>query len=335
MAFLEVDVCGRSKTQMTSTAKSHSFACIILTYNEEPNLAYCLRSLKGLNCDIFIVDSGSTDKTLKIADQFDAKVIHHLFETHAKQWDWALGNLPLNTEWVLGLDADQRLTPELATEIREALDVKNQESVGEINGFYIKRRQVFRGRWIRHGAYYPKYLLKLFRRDKVHIDLNDAMDHHFFVDGPVGKLQHDLIEANKKEDDISFWIEKHNRYATLLAQEEFTRSRLNGHRTLSPSLFGNPDQRTLWLKQLWMKLPLYARPFLYFTYRYFFRLGFLDGKEGFIFHFLQGFWFRLLVDIKLDEMRRAEVRGRKSEVRDQKSEGGGLRSEVRDQKAEV
>lgn len=180
--------------------------------------------------------------------------------------------------------------------------------LAEVDGFYIKRRQVFRGRWIKHGGYYPKYLLKLFRRDKVSTDANDLVDHHFYVDGCVAKLNHDMIEDNWKENDISFWIEKHNRYASLLASEEFERRRNGRQELMEPSLAGNPDQRTLWLKRQWSRMPLYVRPFLYFLYRYIFRLGFLDGKEGFVFHFLQGFWFRLLVDIKLEEIANADKR---------------------------
>ena len=111
------------------------------------------------------------------------------------------------------------------------------------------------------------------------------------------------IIENIKENKISFWIEKHNRYAKLLAQEEIAVLSNNKNITLKPSLFGNPDQRILWQKKIWNGLPLYLRPFLYFIYRYFILLGFLDGKQGFVFHFLQAFWFRLLVDINIDEMR--------------------------------
>src|SRR6202011_228890 len=112
-------------------------------------------------------------------------------------------------------------------------------------------------------------------------------DHHFNVLGPTLKLRHDLIEDNRKERVISFWIEKHNRYAMLLASEEL--SLRHTSKMIQPRLFGNPDQRTFWLKRLWYRFPRYARPAVYFIYRYVIRMGFLDGKEGFIFHFLQAF----------------------------------------------
>jgi glycosyltransferase involved in cell wall biosynthesis len=271
---------------------------VILTYNEEQNLPTCLKSLQALGCPTFAVDSGSADRTREIAAQFGVGVLDHPFTTHTQQWAWALGNVPSESEWVLALDADQAITPELATEIRTQL------KDSPYDGWYIKRRQVFRGRWIKHGGYYPKYLLKLFRRDKVHLHIGDAVDHHFYVSGPCGKFHHDLIEANRKEDNISFWVSKHNRYAVLMASEECSNQSGNGVTPIAPALFGTPDQRALWLKRAWRRLPLYMRPALYFIYRYFLRGGFLDGKEGFIFHFLHAYWYRLLVDINIDDARR-------------------------------
>lgn len=283
-------------------------SAIILTYNEEKNIGPCLQSVCDWVGEIFVVDSGSTDRTLEIAESFRAKIVHHPFESHAQQWNWALRNLPIANDWVLGLDADQRLTPELRDELIELFTMKSH-GVHGIDGFYVKRRQVFRGQWIRHGGYYPKYLLKLFRRGRVSVDEHDLVDHHFWVSGPTARLQHDLVEDNQKEADLAFWVEKHTRYAVLHAQEEWARR--NGLQwPLKPSFFGNPDQRVAWLKQCWYHLPLYVRPFVYFFYRYFLRLGFLDGKQGFIFHFLQGFWYRLLVDIKLDELLQQRHTGR-------------------------
>jgi glycosyltransferase involved in cell wall biosynthesis len=274
---------------------------VLLTLNEESNLPACLSALNSWAKEIFVVDAGSTDRTKAIAKEFGATVVEHPFETHSAQWRWALENLPMSNDWVLALDADQCVTPELAREICAL----NPASLAAVDGIYIKRRQVFRDQWIKYGGYYPKYLLKMFRRGKAIIDSKDLVDHHFYVTGGVLKLNHDLIEANKKEDDISFWVEKHNRYASLLALEEFSRNQTPRQDVVKASLVGTPDQRTVAMKRLWRRLPLFVRPILYFVYRYFLRLGFLDGKQGAIFHFLQAFWFRLLVDIKLDEMQRA------------------------------
>jgi glycosyltransferase involved in cell wall biosynthesis len=276
-----------------------NLAVVVLTFNEEENLPRCLESLSPLGCPAFVVDSGSTDATLDIAERYHARCFHHAFETHNEQWSWALANLPLEGEWVLCLDSDQSLTPELAREL-QSLAAETIEA--DIDGFYVTRRQIFRGRWIRHGGYYPKRLLKIFRRDKVLFDRSDLVDHHFYVPGRTITLRHDIVEDNRKEDDIIFWIQKHIRYAALLATEEYQRRNGEGAPPIRPSLLGNPDQRVLALKAWWRRLPLFVRPTLYFVYRYFGRFGWLDGKQGFLFHFLHAFWFRVVIDAKLDEM---------------------------------
>ncbi len=290
-----------SRSRFSDTDKKLPVSAVVLTFNEEPNIGACLRSLAGWTSQIYVVDSGSTDKTKSIAEHYGAIVIYHQFESYMLQWKWALQNLPLNHEWILGLDADQSVTAELRLEFAN-LFANGQYLFGDINGFYMKRRQVFRGTWIRHGGYYPKYLLKLFRASTVYFDEQDFMDHHFYVTGRVAKLKKDFVEDNKKEYDIAFWIEKHNRYAPLHAKEEMSRRYASATWPQVPTLFGNPDQRVMWLKRGWFSLPLFVRPILYFIYRYFLRLGFLDGKQGFIFHFMQAFWYRLLVDIHLDDL---------------------------------
>lgn len=270
---------------------------VVLALNEERNLGPCLESVVGWAARVFVVDSGSTDATVALARSLGAQIVVHVFETHARQWRWALENLPLDTEWVLGLDADQRLTPELRREIGEWLGKGTGAS-----GAFVKRRQIFRGKWIKHGGYYPKYLLKLFRRDRVSVDADDLVDHHFVVDGAVAKLDGDLIEDNLNESEIAAWTAKHNRYAVLQARQELAS---RGETVGITALFGSPDLRVRWLKQVWAQLPLFVRPCLYVFYRYVLRFGFLDGKQGFIFHVLQAFWYRLLVDINIDEMRDA------------------------------
>ena len=278
-------------------------AVVVLTWNEEVNLVECLASVRDLKIALFVVDSGSTDSTRAIAESFGATILEHSFESHARQWDWALRALPPEFDWVLALDADQRLSEGLAAEIN---DLFKRATPEDINGFYLNRRQIFRGKWIRHGGYYPKFLLKLFRRNAVRFDPNDLVDHHFYISGRTESLRNDLIEDNRKENNITFWIEKHNRYASLLASEE-RRRRIDPAAPINATLLGSPDARTLALKRYWRGLPLYVRPFLYFLYRYFIRFGWMDGKEGFQFHFLHALWFRLLIDIKVDELRTSEI----------------------------
>jgi len=280
------------------SASPRSVVAVVLTFNEERNLPACLASLDGWCREVVVIDSGSTDRTTAIAREHGARVLTHPFETHARQWQWALASLPADAEWVLALDADQRVTAELRDAIAAAVP---RADADRVDGYFMARRQIFRGRWIRHGGYYPKYLLKLFRRSAVVIDEHDLVDHHFRIAGRVERLRGDLVEDNQNEAAIFDWIEKHNRYARLQAREE-----LRGERSsVERRLFGNPDERVAFFKQLWSKAPRYGRSAGYFFYRYVLRLGFLDGKEGFVFHVLQAFWYRLLVDINIDEQRRA------------------------------
>ena len=279
---------------MTQRDSPAPVTVVVLTFNEGRNLDACLSSVAGWVERIVIVDSGSTDDTIEIAQRLGAEVLSNPFESHARQWRWALDRVQITTPWVLGLDADQRVSGELRASLAQAVS-----SPAGPNGYFVNRRQIFRGRWIRYGGYYPKYLLKLFRTGTARIDERDLVDHHFRVDGPVGRLDGDLIEDNQNEARIADWIAKHNRYARLQAQEELARlGRDEGGR-----LFGHSDERVLWFKSIWRRLPLFVRPFLYFVYRYVIRLGFLDGKEGLIFHFMQALWYRLLVDINRDESR--------------------------------
>lgn len=281
---------------------------LVLTYNEEQNLPQCLGSVAGWVDEILVADSGSSDRTLEIAESYGAKVASHAFETHTLQWSWALESLPIRHEWVLALDADQRVAPGLKEEMIRLFS-PDQGNLKELDGIYIRRKQFFRGQSIRWGAHRSKYLLKLFRRRTVLIDEHDLVDHHFHVTGKVAKLKGELIEENRKEDDIAFWIEKHNRYAVLHAREEWLRRRNGAPWPVQPSLFGTPDQRSIWFKKRWVRLPLYLRPGLYFLYCYLLRLGFLDGKQGFVFHFMRTFWYRLLVDIHLDDLSREKQAG--------------------------
>lgn len=275
-----------------------AFSFIILTFNEEQHLPRLLNSIAGLNAPIFILDSGSTDYTLKIAESFGAMVKFHPFENHPKQWDYALKNFEVQTPWVIGLDADQIVTPELL----ELLINFNDEAYGDVEGIYFNRKNIFKGKWIKHGGYYPKYQLKMFRYGMGYSDLNENMDHRFIVTGntTIWKKGH-LLEENLKENEIRFWIDKHNRYSDLVANEEIERMENLRKQTIKPKLFGDPYQRTAYLKSMWWKLPRFLRPFIYFTYRIIFQLGFLDGRTGILFHFLQGFWFRLIVDVKIAE----------------------------------
>ena len=281
-----------------------NFSFIVLTFNEEQHLPRLLQSIAALNAPLFILDSGSTDQTLKIASTFGAQMKQNAFINHPKQWDYALKNFEINTPWIIGLDADQTVTPELFALLVNFKEEEHQD----VNGIYFNRKNFFRGKWIKYGGYYPKYLLKMFRKDIGFSDISENMDHRFVVSGKteVWKKGH-LLEENLKENEISFWINKHNIYSDLVAEEEVERLQSLRAQTIQPNIFGDPYQRMAALKKFWWKLPRGLRPFLYFGYRMTFQLGILDGSTGILFHFLQGFWFRLIVDVKIEEKLKKQI----------------------------
>jgi glycosyltransferase involved in cell wall biosynthesis len=282
--------------------KPVALSVLVTTRNEEANVERCLRSVHGFADQVFVLDSESTDRTVEISRPYAE--VHTLAYDHSRiiPWifQWGLDHLPLRNEWVLILEADQAVTPALREEIAALL--AQPDKVRE-DGFYIHRRQIFRGRPLRFGGYGSKVLLKLFRRSQSGLDPVEQ-DTRVYVRGPVGRLRAPLEEHNVKEDAIQFYLQKHLRYAEAFAREELQRRRRGLEWKAAPRLFGTPDERVLWLKDRYYRMPLFVRPALYFLYRYLFLLGILDGKTGFIFHFLQAFWFRLIVDIRLEELMR-------------------------------
>jgi hypothetical protein len=159
-------------------------------------------------------------------------------------------------------------------------------------------------RWIKHGGYYPTWILRLFKKDKgfVERDINE----HYMVTGKVGYMQYDFVDYNHK--DLSFWLAKHNKYATYEAEElfKFYQRKNSGKTDEFADLSGSQAQKKRWIREhIWNPLmPPFIRPFIYYFYRYILRLGFLDGKEGLIFHFLHALWFQFLVDAKYFELKR-------------------------------
>jgi glycosyltransferase involved in cell wall biosynthesis len=268
---------------------------IILTQNEAANLPTCLASLQPLNAETFIVDSGSLDQTIDIAKQSGCQVFTHPWENYSKQLNWALQNLPISTPWIMRLDADERLTPDLIEELEKLLP----QTPEDIAGYQVKRRVYFMGRWIRHGGYYPTWLLRVWRTS-LGICEERWMDEHIILSqGKIANLKNDIIDENQK--GLSFWTDKHNRYADREVKDLLDMTLSEQDELLRGEQFSQASQRR-WVKEnLYGRSPLFLRAFLYFLMRYVIGLGFLDGIEGLIFHFLQGFWYRFLVDAKIYE----------------------------------
>lgn len=273
---------------------SVSLSIVILTKDEQENLPHALESLAGLGAEVFIVDSGSSDRTADIARAFGCTVVAHDFASHARQLNWALDNLPLKTDWVMRLDADERLTGELIAELREKLALLPPD----VTGLMLKRRVYFWGRWIRHGGYYPIWLLRIWRRGAARCEDRDMDEHMLIAHGRIAELAHDIIDENHK--GVGFFVDKHNRYAEK--EVAALRAVAGGADAMRA---GEAVARKRFLKdRIYGRAPRFLRAFLYWAFRYFILLGFLDGKPGFVFHFMQGFWYRLLVDAKLTEAER-------------------------------
>jgi glycosyltransferase involved in cell wall biosynthesis len=279
------------------TVSPQSLDIIVLTFNEEKNIEACLKSVSTLNATIYIVDSGSTDNTLSICRNYTDHIHHHQFDNYAAQRNWALTALPLKSTWILNLDADHRVSAELATELNTILATGVDP---QLNGFLISRRTMFMNKWIKYGGHYPTYHANLFRNGFGSCE-EKLYDQHFLIKGETKVLRGDIIDIIT--DSINTFVIRHNHWATLEAQYQFDKKNNgDGGQLIKPAFLGNPMQRRRYMKQKYESFPLFVRPVLYFFIRYFIKLGFLDGKTGFIFHFLQGFWFRMMIDIKIYEL---------------------------------
>ncbi len=273
------------------------FSFIILTYNEEIHIRRILDSIADLGAKVYIVDSFSTDRTCEIAKAYGCEVFQNKFINHPLQWDFALKHIPISSPWVIALDADQYLSPSLKALLLHFSDSEIERS---INSIYFNRHNYFQGNRLKYGGYRNFYLLKMFRSGHAASDTAEKLDHRFIVPGKsVVWKKGILIEDNLKEYDLDFWMQKHIRYSEQMAEQEWEIRSGRNFSKEQARLFGSINQQKQWLKQRWYKLPLFVRPHLYFFYRFFLRLGFLENKSGRTFHYLQAYWFRYVVDYKI------------------------------------
>jgi glycosyltransferase involved in cell wall biosynthesis len=275
-----------------------NLTAIILTYNEERHLARCIASLDGVADAIVVADCFSTDATLDIARAHGARIIQREWVNYAAQFNWALTQLDENTEWVLRIDADEILTSKFAAEIRTRLP----ELGPEIEGVNVGRRMTFQGKLIRWGGVFPVKVLRLFRYGRGQCE-NRWMDEHIKVAGRTVDFAGELIDDNL--NSLTWWTDKHNRYASREAVDLLNLEYgFMPHDSVASLRSGQAGVKR-WVKEaLYARLPGGFRAFAYFFYRYVVRLGFLDGQAGMAFHFLQGFWYRYLVDAKVAEVKR-------------------------------
>lgn len=265
---------------------------IILTKNEEVNLPDCLKSIAGFAKRVVIVDSGSTDKTIEIARKYGADVYVHKFENYACQFNWAIDNTEISTKWTFRLDADERLTPALCKELEFLMMKHNNDS---INGVTMEAWLYFMGRRIKHGCHNKRKMM-LFKTGVGRIENRKMDEHTILLEGTVVYAKERFIHYDFK--DMTHWINKMNWYATREMQDYFEfmdgkSSSIKGDSTISMTRkkkFG-----------VYYKFPMFIRSNLLFFYYYIFKLGFLDGKEGFVYHYMYHRWYRTLVDAKILE----------------------------------
>ncbi len=309
-----VNVMGKShQPELPRSSRSLlPVSVIIPVRNEELNLPACLASV-AFAAEVWVVDSGSSDRTVEIAKASGARVVQ--FDYHGgypKKKNWALENLPLSHEWVLLLDADERVTPALEVEIGAVLTRPDSD------GYYINRRLIFLGRWIRHCGWYPSWNMRLFRHARGRYErlesgeVENAGDvevhEHVVLDGRAGYLKHDLLHEDFKS--VYHFVERHNRYSNWEARvyHNFVHGiadGIEGGRQLKASFFGGPLERKRMIKRLWARLPF--RPLWRFLWMYLVRLGFLDGRPGLIFCMLMTM-HEAVISAKLyeQELRRKE-----------------------------
>lgn len=259
---------------------------IVPVLNEELNLPACLNSVAWAD-EVFVVDSQSRDRTCELAQSMGAQVVQFHYQPGGpRKKNWSLDNLPLKNEWVLLLDADERITDELQQEIRNLF----ASGAPDKAGYYLNRMHLFLGRWLRHGGNYPSWNLRLLRRGAGRYErlgteeLGSAGDvevhEHIVLDGEAGFLQAPMLHEDFK--DLQQFIDRHNRYSTWDARMRAVLAHGNEKvDSIQPRLFGTPVERKRFLKNIWIHLP--AKPLLRFLYMYVLKAGFLDGKAGFIY----------------------------------------------------
>lgn len=281
--------------------KKLSLSVIILTYNEELHIRRAIENVQDIADDIFIIDSFSTDATLKIASEYDkVQILQHKWENnYAKQFNWGLSNAPINSKWVLRLDADEYLTPELISEIKEKLPLLDVN----ITGISFRRRTIFMGKWMKKGIY-PVILLRLFQYGKAICEQRLMDEHIQIIEGNEILFDNDFVDDNL--NDISWYCNKHINYAIREAGDlldielDITGAgSTDNNKQITPQAI---EKRRL--KHSYVKKPLFLRSFMYFLYRYFLKGACFEGKEGFLFTFIQGWWYRTLVDFKVYELKR-------------------------------
>jgi len=265
---------------------------IILTLNEEKNIVKCIKSIQPVVKRIVVVDSYSTDRTVEIAKELGAEVIQNKFINQSQQFIFAIDSLDISSKWIFRIDADERLTEKSAQELCELTE---NHSADNVNGIIVRFEVNFMGKKLRHGGVYPFRKLVVFKTGTAHMEKRN-MDEHILLDiGTSVQMKSDCLHQDFKT--LHDWIDKHNKYSDREVLDYFAKKDVQEGKKLS----GGARFKRFVKFKIYYKLPMGFRAWLYYCYRYYFKLGFLDGKAGKIFAFLQAYWYRFLVDAKIYE----------------------------------
>lgn len=246
---------------------------LVTTYNEEINIEDCLKSCQNWADEVIVVDSFSNDRTLKIAENYGAEIYQHEYISPPDQKNWALDNIDFKNEWVFIIDADERFMPALKTELEE---IVSNDGAGHV-GYYVNRKYIFYGKWIKHCGWYPSWNLRFFKHQLGRYE-DRKIHEHVIIDGPVGYCKNDMLHEDRH--DFKSWMSKQVRFAAAEANERYLASNTAKKTTTFKDLFfGDPVQKKRALKEkIWMHLPFKST--IRFVHLYFFKKGFLDGFHG-------------------------------------------------------
>ena len=271
--------------------KKISLTSIILTFNEELHIERCLKNVCLISEKVYVIDCFSKDRTCEIASKFEnVEVVQHEWPgNQAAQFNWFIDNHEIASDWILRLDADEYLSGEAVKEITETLPSLPQD----VTGCVMKRDIIFLGRRIKHGKLKTIKLLRIWRTGKGRIENREMDEHAILTEGRSIELKNWFFDDNL--NGIDAWIRKHLDYANRESKSQV----LNEATTTEASAtdMGARNKQ----KSRYYSLPKFWRGFMFFVLRYIFLGGFLDGKQGFVWNFMQCWWYRTLVDVKIEE----------------------------------